>query len=129
MPRNAAERKGESLFSGLSAAANGGMFLLAALVIGVAGVALTRRADMLADRTGLGEAVAGAVFLGVTTSLSGTVTSITAAAQGATSLSISNALGGIAAQTAFLAIADITYRRANLEHAAAELTNLVLVRC
>ena len=52
------------------------MFLLAALVIGVAGVALTRRADMLADRTGLGEAVAGAVFLGVTTSLSGTVTSI-----------------------------------------------------
>ncbi|HAC56727.1 MAG: cation transporter [Parvibaculum sp.] len=103
------------------------MFLLAALVIGVAGVALTRRADMLADRTGLGEAVAGAVFLGVTTSLSGTVTSITAAAQGATSLSISNALGGIAAQTAFLAIADITYRRANLEHAAAELTNLVLV--
>ena len=115
------------MFSELSAAANAGLFILSALVIGFAGVALTRRADMLADRSGLGEVIAGAVFLGVTTSLSGTVTSVTAATEGAASLSISNALGGIAAETAFLAIADITYRRANLEHAAAELTNLVLV--
>ena len=115
------------MLSQLSAAANAGLFILSALVICAGGVALTRRADLLADRTGLGEAVAGAVFLGVTTSLSGTVTSVTAAAQGAASLSIANALGGIAVQTAFLAVADITYRRANLEHAAAELTNLVLV--
>ena len=36
----------------------------------------------------------------------------------------SNAVGGIAAQTLFLALADIVYRKANLEHAAAEPSNL-----
>lgn len=79
----------------------------------------------LADRTGLGEAVMGAVFLGGSTSLSGIVTSVTAAAGGHAELAVSNAVGGIAAQTAFLAIADIFYQKANLEHAAASVTNLV----
>jgi cation:H+ antiporter len=36
-----------------------------------------------------------------------------------------NALGGVLAQTAFLAVADLTYRRANLEHATPSLPNLV----
>ena len=36
-------------------------------------------------------------------------------------LAMSNAVGGIAVQTLFLAIADVAYRRANLEHAAASL--------
>jgi cation:H+ antiporter len=52
------------------------------------------------------------------------VTSVATAAQGHPEFAVSNAVGGIAAQTAFLAIADILYRRANLEHAAASLTNL-----
>ncbi len=42
------------------------------------------------------------------------------------SLAVSNGLGGIAAQTAFLALADIAYRRANLEHAAASAENLFM---
>lgn len=103
----------------------GAAFLAAALVVALAGIALTRRVDILADRTGLGEALAGAVLLGVSTSLSGTVTSVVAAASGNTALAISNALGGIAAQTAFLAVADLLHRRANLEHAAASATNLI----
>lgn len=37
---------------------------------------------------------------------------------------MSNSVGGIAAQTAFLALADIAYRRSNLEHAAASLSNV-----
>jgi len=93
-------------------------------VIGVAGVAMVGVADRVADRTGLGEAVIGAAFLGGTTSLSGIVTSVSAAAEGHAALAISNAVGGIAAQTAFLVVADIVYRRANLEHAAASITNL-----
>ncbi|HEV2080173.1 MAG TPA: sodium:calcium antiporter [Allosphingosinicella sp.] len=97
----------------------GGAFLAAAAVIAVAGVAITRRADAIADRTGLGEALIGAVLLGGTTSLPGIVTSVSAAWSGYAALSISNALGGIAVQTAFLAVADIFYRKANLEHAAA----------
>ncbi|WP_420391690.1 sodium:calcium antiporter [Acuticoccus sp.] len=92
------------------------------VVILLAGARLARLADVLADRTGLGEAVA--VLLGATTSASGAINSITAAATGDVDLAYSNALGGIAAQTAFLAVADCVWRRANLEHAAAEAANL-----
>ena len=115
------------MFAELGPVANAAIFAAAALVVAIAGVALTKRADVLADRTGLGEAIVGAVLLGIATSLSGTVTSVVSAHEGATSLSVSNALGGIAVQTAFLAIADMFYRRANLEHAAAEATNLIQV--
>ena len=86
---------------------------------------MAKISDRLADRTGMGEAIIGAVFLGGSTSLSGIVTSLTAAASNHPGLAISNAIGGIAAQTAFLAIADIFYRRANLEHAAASVANLI----
>jgi len=88
------------------------------------GVRLAKITDILADRTGLGEAVAGTVLLGASTSISGTVTSTAAAASGNADLAVSNALGGIAAQTFFLALADIVHRRANLEHAAASPANL-----
>lgn len=101
------------------------LFLVCAVVIGICGVLMTGRADTLADRTGLGEAMVGAIILGAATSLSGTVVSVTAALDGRASLAFSNSVGGIAAQTAFLAIADMAFRRANLEHAAAEATNLI----
>lgn len=99
-------------------------FSVAGLVVLVSGLWLTARADRLADRTGLGEAISGAVLLGAATSLSGAIVSVTAAFDGHASLAYSNSIGGIAAQTAFLAIADLTYRKANLEHAAAELANI-----
>lgn len=91
----------------------------------VAGVLMSTTADILADRTGLGEAIVGGILLGISTSLSGVVTSITAAADGNASLAVSNAVGGIAAQTFFLAVADLFYRKVNLEHAAASPTNLL----
>ncbi len=100
------------------------LFLVAAAVIGVAGTRLTGVADTLAERTGLGEALIGAVLLGASTSLSGIVTSVTAAAGGNAEFAVSNAVGGIAAQTLFLAVADAFYTRANLEHAAASPANL-----
>ncbi len=103
-----------------------GSFLLAAGLIGVFGVIMTRSARNLAHRTGFGEALVGAVLIGAATSLSGITTSVTAAWTGHAELAVSNALGGIAAQTAFLAIADIFYRRANLEHAAASVENLMM---
>ena len=99
-------------------------FIVAAFVIAIVGTKMTKIADRLADKTGLGEAVVGALFLGGSTSLPGIVTSITTAADGYAELSISNALGGIAAQTAFLGLADIVYPKANLEHAAASAANL-----
>lgn len=101
------------------------LFGLCAVVIGFVGTKLARIVDDLADRTGLGEAIAGAVLLGMATSLSGIVVSVSSAWSGNPELAISNALGGIAVQTLFLTIADMAYRRANLEHAAASLGNLI----
>lgn len=95
------------------------------LVLIVVGSKLTRLVDRIADRTGLGEAVAGALLLGATTSLPGLVTTVVAAADARPNFAISNAIGGIAAQTMFLAVADVAYRRANLEHAAASVPNLL----
>ncbi|MGF1479251.1 MAG: sodium:calcium antiporter [Cyanophyceae cyanobacterium] len=104
---------------------NVSLFVLAAVVVAVAGTRLAAVANRLAAVTGLGEAVVGALFLGGSTSLPGIVTSIVAATNGHPDLAVSNALGGIAAQTAFLGIADVVYRRANLEHAAASLATIV----
>ncbi|MFO7729475.1 MAG: hypothetical protein R6V86_01790, partial [Spirochaetia bacterium] len=101
-----------------------GLFLAAVLIITLAGIKLSRSADIIADRTGLGEAVVGAVLLGAVTSLSGLTVTLLAAAQGLPQLAISNAFGGIAIQTVFLSIADISYRKANLEHAAASVENM-----
>ena len=101
------------------------LFVVAAIVIGLVGTRMCKVTDQLADATGWGEAVVGAVFLGGSTSLSGIVTSVTAASGGHAELAVSNAVGGIAAQTAFLAVADMFYRKANLEHAAASIANLI----
>ncbi len=101
------------------------VFAICVVVIVVSGTALTGIADRLADRTGLGEAIVGAVLLGATTSLAGSVLSVSAAWHGRAELAMANALGGIAAQTAFLAVADIVYRPANLEHAAASAANMM----
>ncbi|NNL84240.1 MAG: sodium:calcium antiporter [Myxococcales bacterium] len=87
---------------------------------------MTRIARDLAHETGMGEALMGALFIGASTSLSGITTSISAASAGYAELAVSNGLGGIAAQTSFLAIADIVYRKANLEHAAASAENLFM---
>jgi|TARA_B100000519_G_scaffold113378_2_gene98089 cation:H+ antiporter len=93
-------------------------------IVVVAGSRLARAADELADRTGLGEAVAGAVFLGAVTSLPGIVTTATGALEGDAAFALANPIGGIALQSVWLAIADLLYRRANLEHAAASIENL-----
>lgn len=98
--------------------------VLAAAVIGVAGTRLARVVDALADRTGIGEALAGAVLMGGVTSLAGLVVSVVAAAEGNASLAVGNSVGGIAVQTAFIVVADLAYRRENLEHAAASLGNI-----
>jgi cation:H+ antiporter len=101
------------------------LFATAAGIIAVCGVAVTGRAEYLARDTGLGQALMGAVFLGAMTSLAGLITSVTAAYDGHPQMSVSNAVGGIAVQTTFLALADVLYSRANLEHAAATEANLV----
>ncbi|WP_291136255.1 sodium:calcium antiporter [Erythrobacter sp.] len=99
-------------------------FAACAVVIAVFGSKMAGYADVIADRTGLGEALIGSVLLGAGTSIAGIVTSTSTAASGAADLSVSNALGGIVAQTMFLALADVFYKNVNLEHAGVSAVNL-----
>ncbi|MCG6154608.1 sodium:calcium antiporter [Rubinisphaera margarita] len=109
----------------LSLAGNFTVFCIAAVVIGFAGARASRFADQLADSTGWGEALTGTIFLGFMTALPGFIASLVTAMKGMPALAISNALGGIAIQTAALGVADIAYKRANLEHAAASVPNMM----
>lgn len=87
-------------------------------------IRLSMLGDLLADRLGWGEALFGAILFGAVTSLSGIVMTATSAVENHPGLAYSNAVGGIAAQTVALVVADLFYRRANLEHAAASLPNI-----
>ena len=101
-------------------------FGVAALVIVIAGSQLARRADMLADRTGLGEALFGVLLLAGVTSLPDFAATLSAAIDARPDLAMSNVMGSMAVNLAFLGVADIVYRKANLEHAAASPVNLML---
>ncbi len=90
-----------------------------------AGRVLVRTADELADRTGMGEAVAGALLLGAVTSLPGIATTVIGSVRQDAEFALANPIGGIAVQTVWLAIADLLYRRSNIEHAAASLENVL----
>ena len=101
-------------------------FGVAALVIVIAGSRLSRWADMLADRTGLGEALFGVLLLAGVTSLPDFAATMSAALDARPDLAMSNVMGSMAVNLAFLGVADIVYRKANLEHAAASPVNLML---
>lgn len=90
------------------------VFAAAMAAVGFVGPRLARTAEAIANRLELGQVLVGAVLLGVVTSLPGLVLTVTAATRGETELAVSNALGGVAAQTLFLAIADIAFRRGTL---------------
>lgn len=113
----------ESLFGSLPFSV--GVFVGAAFAIALAGVAMSATADRLADRTGWGEAIVGAVFLAAATSLPDFAATLTAAADDHPELAVGNMMGSMALNFAFLGIGDVVYRKANLEHAAASPANLI----
>ncbi|WP_229402242.1 sodium:calcium antiporter [Micromonospora okii] len=101
------------------------VFLLAGVATVAGSVRLAGLGDALADRTGWGEALFGVLFFGLVTGLSGIIMTVVAAGSDQPGLAYSNVVGGIAAQTTAVAVADAFHRRANLEHAAASLSNLL----
>lgn len=101
-----------------------GVFAVATLAITLAGILMSTTADRLADRTGWGEAVVGTIFLAGATSLPDFSATLTAASDGYAELAVSNMMGSLALNLVFLGVADVVYRKANLEHAAASLPNI-----
>lgn len=86
---------------------NGSIFGFSAALIWLAGTFLERYADEISDRTGLGQAFTGVLLLSTATSLPEVATTITAVALlNNPTLAVYNLLGGVALQTAILAIAD-----------------------
>ncbi len=92
------------------------VFAVGTVAVFVVGPRLARVVETLADRLGVGQVLIGAVLLGIVTSLPGLVLTVTAAARGEAELAVANALGGVAAQTFFIAIADIVYRAGTLSN-------------
>ncbi len=102
------------------------VFGIASLAITIAGSQLARLADELADRTGMGEALFGVLLLAGVTSLPDFAATLSAALDARPDLAMSNVMGSMAVNLVFLGIADMVYRKANLEHAAASPVNLML---
>lgn len=96
----------------LSVGLNCLLFAVAAALIWWAGTRLEHTADAISRRTGLGQAFTGMLLLAAATSLPEVATTITAVVfLNNPTLAVHNLLGGVAMQTAILAIADIAKRR------------------
>lgn len=82
------------------------VFLVAAMLVWIAGTRLAGYASAFADRTGLSGPVAGMLLLGVITSFPEIATSGTAAWRGDVHLAAGDLLGSISLQVVVIAIAD-----------------------
>ncbi|MEP3797568.1 MAG: hypothetical protein ABJM72_20485 [Anderseniella sp.] len=83
------------------------LFVICAASVWLAGSALARYADVIADRRHLGKALMGLVFLAAATELPEIATTFTAAIKNNASLVLGNMFGGVTMQTAILAVVDL----------------------
>jgi len=103
------------------------VFLASATAIWFAGVKLSLSTDVLSDRLGLGEALAGMVLLAIVTNLPEIAITASAALHHDLGLAVGNILGGIALQTVVLVVMDVfgLGAVAALSYRAASLTLVV----
>lgn len=85
---------------------NAAVFAVAAVCVWWSGTKLSEYVDLIAERTGMGRAFAGALLLGGATSLPEVATTLTASWSGAAILAGNNLIGGLAMQVAVLALLD-----------------------
>ncbi|WEX73964.1 sodium:calcium antiporter [Sinorhizobium numidicum] len=93
-------------FTGLGLWLNIPAFAGAAIAVWMAGVRITRDANIIGGKTGVGQALIGVLLLGGITSLPELVVAVTSSLSGDASLAVNSILGGIAMQVAILALAD-----------------------
>lgn len=85
-----------------------------AVLVLAGGLAATHSAEILADRTGLGDAFLGATLLALVTSLPELSTTIAAARNGRYTVAISNIFGSNAFDVSLLFLAELLYRRGTI---------------
>ncbi|MCA1368529.1 sodium:calcium antiporter [Bradyrhizobium sp. BRP14] len=93
-------------FTGLGLWLNLPIFAGAAVSVWMAGVRITSHANVISEKTGVGQAFIGVALLGGITSLPELAVAVTSALSGDASLAVNSILGGIAMQVAILALAD-----------------------
>ncbi len=84
-------------------------FLVSAAAIAVAGSALTRYADAIADLTGLGRLLAGSIFLAAATSLPELSVDLSAVRMGEADIAVGDLLGSSLMNLLILALLDCSY--------------------
>src|SRR6056297_238232 len=84
-------------------------FLIMAILIILSGTYLSRFGDLIADKTGLGQAVIGVVLIAMATSLPELVTSSTSAYVNAPNIAVGNAFGSNTFNLLILGIIDIMH--------------------
>lgn len=87
-------------------------FAVSAAIVWFAGARLAYFSDALSDRLNLAKSLVGLLFLSLATSLPEVATTLTAAVQQNRDLVLNNLFGGIALQTAILAMSDFWARGA-----------------
>ncbi len=102
------------MLEGLPLAANAAVFIVSAIVVWLSGTRLSRYADAIARRTGIGQVAVGMLLLGGVTSLPEIAVAGSAALAGNGALAVNNLLGGFTMQVAILSLADAVYRRGAL---------------
>jgi cation:H+ antiporter len=100
------------------------IFVGAAAIVWIAGIALSHTTDVLSVRLGIGQAVGGVILLAIATNLPEIAITASAAVGRNLEIAVGNILGGIAIQTVVLAVLDavglpkgsrpLTYQAASL---------------
>jgi cation:H+ antiporter len=90
------------------------IFAASAALVWWAGSGLVRHAETIANLTGMTQGFVGLLLLATATSLPEVATTASAAASGAARLASNNLLGGVAMQTALLAVVDLVAVRGAL---------------
>jgi len=107
-------------------------FILMALFIIISGTYLSRFGDIIADKSGLGQAFIGGILIAMATSLPELVTSISSALVGAPDIAVGNVFGSNTFNLVILAFADLLQGkgplllRVNYSHILSGLVGVLL---
>jgi cation:H+ antiporter len=83
------------------------VFAVAAAIVWIAGIHVSKTTDVLSSRFGLGEVLGGLILLAIVTNLPELAITVSGALRNQLGLATGNILGGIAIQTAILAYLDV----------------------
>ncbi|SIQ69140.1 sodium:calcium antiporter [Halanaerobium kushneri] len=107
-------------------------FILMAIFIIISGTYLSKFGDIIADKSGLGQAFIGGILIAMATSLPELVTSISSALVGAPDIAVGNAFGSNTFNLVILAFADLLQGkgplllRVNYSHLLSGLVGVLL---